>query len=149
MPNLGCGLPRTRLCRRLLLAPFLLYLFEEGVEDLVAVDLAQRLTLGEDHAIVLTARHAIVGVARLAGAVDDAPHDRDGEMVLEVPELIFYFRGHHDQVETKRAGAARAGDYFGTSVPKIQGGEDLVRHRHLLHRVLRERDADGVSDAVR
>ena len=34
-------------------------------------------------------------------------------------------------------------------MPEIKGREDLVRHRYLLDRVLRERDADGVLYAVR
>src|SRR5918998_4076994 len=72
-----CEFPRTRP----LLPAVLLYLLEEGVEDLVFVHLAQGAPPGKDHAVVLAAGHAVVGVARLTGAVDDAAHHGHGEVV--------------------------------------------------------------------
>ena len=69
---------------RPLLPAVLLYLLEEGVEDPVLVHLAQRTSLGEDHTVVLAAGDAVVGVARLAGTVDDTAHYGDGEVVLVV-----------------------------------------------------------------
>src|SRR5215211_4925777 len=138
----------TRRAAAPLFPPVSFYLLEEGVEDLVSVHFSERLALGEDHTVVLAARNTVVGIARLAGTVDDAAHDSDGEVILVVLELVFDPGGHADDVEAKRAGAARTRDDVGPAVPKVQGGQDLVRHRYLLDRVLGERDSDGVPDAV-
>src|SRR5829696_2221885 len=131
-----------------LLPAVLLYLLEEGVVDLVSSDLAQGLASGEDHPVVLATGNAIICVARLARTVDHTAHDRDGEVVLEVLELFLDLRRHPDHVESEGARAARAGDDVGPAVPEVEGREDLVRNRYLLDRVLRERDADGVSYSI-
>src|SRR3712207_77032 len=98
---------------RLLLPAVLAYLLKEGVVDLVTPDLAQRLTLGEDHTVVLAARYPVVGVPGFARTVDDAAHDRHREVVLEVLEPLLDPRRHPDDVETQRASATRAGDDVG------------------------------------
>src|SRR5918998_6230539 len=130
-----------------LLPAVFLYLLEESGENLVTVDLLYRASLGEDDAVVLAASHAVVGVAGLAGAVDDTAHDRDREVVLVVLELVFDLSGHPDHVKAQRAGTARTGDDVRTAVPQVQSRKYLVRHRYLLDRVFGERDADGIPDA--
>src|SRR5829696_6206524 len=136
--------------RRAFLLPVVFcYLFEEGVVDLVAANLPQRLALGEDHTVVLAAGHAVIRVAGLTRAVDHAAHDSDGEVILEVLESLLDLRRHPDHVESECAGATRTRDDVRSPVPEVKSREDLVGHRDLLDWVLGERDADGVPDPVR
>src|SRR5215217_4087517 len=124
------------LGKPLLLPVVLCYLFEEGVIDLVAAYLPERLTLGEDHTVVLAAGNAVVSFAGLTRTVDNAAHYRDGEVLLEVLEPLFDLSRHPDHIESERASATRTGYDVWSAVPEFEGREDLICHRYLLDGVL-------------
>src|SRR3712207_7278004 len=56
-----------------------------------------RSTLFPYTTLFRSACHTVVGVACLAGTVDDAAHDRDREVVLVMLELVFDSGGHPDE----------------------------------------------------
>src|SRR3954449_5443092 len=63
---------------------------DEGLDDLGLGNGLDDLALDEDLALAVARGDAEVGVAGLAGAVDDAAHDRDPQRYLEAVEA----RGH-------------------------------------------------------
>ena len=94
---------------------------------------------------VAAAGEADVGLARLAGAVDDAADDRERDRRRDVGEALLERRHGLDDVELL-ARAGRARDHGDAAPAQLQRLQDLVADPDLLDRVRRERDADGVAD---
>src|SRR5688500_189273 len=100
-----------------------------------------------DHVLALAAAgDADVGLARLAGAVDDAAQYRQRHRRADVAEALLELLNGADDVEAL-AGAARAGDDADAAVADAEGLRDLVAGARLFLRVGPERDAAGVADA--
>src|SRR3954464_12193302 len=84
-------------------------LFDEGLDDLRLGDGLDDLALHEDLALPVAGGHAEVGLAGLAGAVDDTAHDRDPQRHLEPLEPGGHLVGELVDVDL-RPPARRAGD---------------------------------------
>src|SRR3990170_4696226 len=82
---------------------------DEGGEELLLGDDANDLALAEDRALALAGGDADIGVAGLAGAVDDAAHYGDGEGV-----------GEGDKVDLDAA-AGGTGDDCSAPLPDVEG----------------------------
>jgi hypothetical protein len=80
----------------------------------------QHLALADDLALALAGGHAEVGLARLAGAVDDAAHDGDAQRDVDALERLLHLLGegvdvdlgppHDGQDTTSRPRSRRCSD---------------------------------------
>src|SRR5688572_10817335 len=113
-----------------------------GVLDMMVGDSGQI-----DHMLALAAAgDSDVGLARLAGAVDDAAEHRERHRRADMGEPLLQLLDGADDVEAL-AGAARAGDDADAAVADSEALEDLEADPHLLLRLRRERDPDGIADS--
>ncbi len=87
------------------------------------------------------------GLARLPGAVDVATDDRHVERLAHVLEAALELVHRRDHVEVL-ARAARAGHEVDALGAQAHAFQDVPADLHFLDRIGRERDADGVADAV-
>ena len=89
---------------------------------------------------------ADIGHQRLARAVHHAADDRQRHRRLDMRQPLLQLRHRLDDVEAlPRAG--RAGDDLHPAMADAERLQDLPADMHLLLRLGRERDADGVADA--
>ena len=112
-------------------------------------DLPQRLAVGEDHALVLGAGDAEVGVRGLADAVHGAAEHRDLDRLLVALEAPLDLG--HDRVHVElQAAAGRAGDQDRAALAQLQRLQDLPGDLDLLLGLEGgERDADRVPHSLR
>src|SRR6185295_13455072 len=98
-----------------------------GVLDMMIGDSRQI-----DHVLALAAAgDADVGLARLAGAVDDAAEHRERHRRADVGEALFQLLDGADDVEAL-ARAARAGDDADAAVADAEALQDLVADADLF-----------------
>src|SRR3546814_3500020 len=95
---------------------------------------------------VASAGDADVGLARFAGAVDDAAQYRERHRGLDVAERLFERLDGADDVEPlpRAAGAGDDADAAGAQPERFQ---DFIADAHFLFGLGRERNADRVADA--
>src|SRR5690606_12667633 len=120
---------------------------EQGLHDVLLLDGLDDLALDEDLALAVAGGDAEIGLARLAGAVDDAAHDGDAQRDLEVLEPLGDLVGEGVDVDLGAA-AGGAGDDVELPRLEVQRLQDLVADLDLLHRRGGEGDTDGVADAL-
>src|SRR5690606_23622859 len=120
-------------------------LFDERLDDLGLGHRLDDLALHEDLALAVAARDTEVGVARLAGPVHDAAHDRDAQRHRHVLEALRDALGERVHVDL-RAAARRARDDLERALAQVERLQDLVADLDLLGRRRRERDADRDAD---
>src|SRR5690554_6888648 len=106
----------------------------ERRDDLVLLDPADDLALAEDHALAASGRYADVGVPGLAGAVDDATHDRHLDRCLDVLDVLVNLVRQLEEVNLDTP-AGGAGDEGGAVLAQAEALEDLVGDEDLLDRV--------------
>src|SRR4051812_47423278 len=100
-----------------------------------------------DHMLpVAAAGDADVGLARLAGAVDDAAEHRERHWRADMAQPLLERLDGADDVEAL-ARAGRAGDDADTAVADAERFQDLEAGADLLLRLGRERDPDRVANA--
>src|SRR6185295_216363 len=120
---------------------------EQRIHELVLGVDADDLALAEDRTLPHTAGDANVGVLRLTGSVDLATHDRDLHRGRQRAEALLCDLRERDEVDV-RAAARRAGDEGEALIAKPEGLQHVESGGHFHDRVLRERHADGVTDAL-
>ena len=101
----------------------------------------------EQKADPFAAGNAHVGLARLARAVHDAPHDRNGNWFLDMGQTFFDFLRKTDDIDLGPA-AGGAGNDVHPPLADFEGFQDFIGNAHFLDRVGGERDAHRISDAL-
>ena len=76
---------------------------KKGGQQLVVGKLLDHFSLGKEHADAVAARDADVCLARLAGTVDHAAHDRDGDGLFAVSECGFHAGGKGNEIDAARS----------------------------------------------
>jgi hypothetical protein len=104
-----------------------LALFDESGEEPLLGDGADDFAFAEDGALALAGGKADVGVAGLAGAVDDAAHYGHGDGLGQLLEVGLYLVDQGDEVDLDAA-AGGAGDDDGAALADVEGGEDIPGH---------------------
>src|SRR6478736_1485687 len=122
-------------------------LLDQGLDDLRLGDGLDDLALDEDLALAVARGDPEVGLARLAGTVDDAAHDGDAQRHLQAVESGGDLLGELVDVDLGAA-AGRAGDDLEAARLEVQRLQDLEPDLDLLHRRRGQRDADRVADAL-
>src|SRR3954454_9257412 len=108
-------------------------LLDQGLHDLRLRHGLDDLALHEDLTLAVARGDAQVGLAGLAGAVDDAAHDRDPQRHLHALEPGGHLLGQRVDVDL-RAAAGGAGDDLELPRAQVQRLEDLDADLDLLHR---------------
>src|SRR4051812_268548 len=122
-------------------------LLDEGLDDLRLGNGLDDLALDEDLALAVARGDTEVGLARLAGTVDDATHDGDAQRHLQAVEPGGDLLGELVDVDLGTA-AGRAGDDLEAARLEVERLQDLEADLDLLHRRRGQRDADRVADAL-
>src|SRR4051812_10577143 len=123
-------------------------LLDQGLDDLRLGDGLDDLAPDEDLALAVAGRDAEVGLARLAGAVDDAAHHghakRHGHALETGGHLV------REGVDVDLGAAARrAGDDLELAGSQVEALQDLDADLDLLDGRSAQGHADGVADAAR
>jgi hypothetical protein len=138
----------SRACRSASAAASALEFVDQRLHHVGLGDDADDLAADEQVTLLLAGGNADVGLAGLAGSVDDAAHDRHLDRQVELLQRLLGLLGHGDDVDLGPA-ARRAGDEVeALALPQAQGLEQLASGPGLFDRVRRQREADGVTDAL-
>src|SRR5687768_13931311 len=151
MPR-GCrsGNHRTRSAFALTVAPGggalrvdLLGFLDETLDEAILRDLLDHLALHHEEALPLAGGDPEIGLARLAGSVHHASHDRHADRNLQPLSLdrVLDLLGQAEHVDLGAA-AAWACDEVEAPLAKAERLQDLRPHLHLLDRVVGEAHAD-------
>ena len=119
------------------------------VHEALLRHLAEDFAAAEDESLAVAARNAEVGLSCLAGAVYHAAHDRDLELsAVDFGAAALDLLRDADKVDA-RASAGRAGNDVDALLGAAHRTQDGLRGVDLLHRVIGQRNADGVAHAER
>src|SRR5579884_1273970 len=121
-------------------------LFQHGVQELVFGNGLDDFAFAKDDAATLAAGEANIGVARFAGAVDDAAHDGNVNGRLHLRETALNLVSYLDDIDLD-ATTGGAGDEGDAAIAQFERAQDFVGHRNLFLRLRAQADADGVADA--
>src|SRR5258706_4950285 len=119
----------------------------ERVHELRLGEHAADLALAEERALPHSAGDADVGVLRLPRPVHLAAHDRDLHRRRKRPQALLGDLRERDEVDVG-APARRARDEREALIAQAERLQHVEARGNFLHRVLGERDADGVADAL-
>src|SRR4051812_29753578 len=122
-------------------------LLDQGLDDLRLGDGLDHLAPDEDLPLAVARGDPEVGLAGLAGAVDDAAHDRHAQRDLHALQPGGHLVGELVDVDLG-APARGAADNLQAALAQVQRLQDLGADLDLLDRRGRQRDADGVADAL-
>ena len=86
------------------------------------------------------------GFARFAGTIDHAADHSNIQRLINILETPFQLGHGLDHVEVL-ARTGWAGDQVDAAMAQVQGFQNVPAYFHFLHRISRQRDADGVADA--
>src|SRR3990172_4076378 len=118
------SLARWRRRRALHLGDDLVSLLDEGGEEARLVYRAYDLPLAKDDAPTFAAGDAQVRHPRLAGTVDHAAHDGDGERLPQPLEVLLYLVGQGNEIDLDAA-AGGAGHDRRAALAQAQRAEDV------------------------
>ena len=122
-------------------------LADEGLDDLALGDGTDDLAVLEDLALAIAGSNTKVGLTTLAQTVDDTSHDGHAQRGVDSLESVSDVVGQGQDVDLA-ASAGGAGDDLQAAGAQVEGLQDLDADLDLLDRVGRQRDADGVTDAL-
>src|SRR5918994_3756755 len=122
--------------------------FHQRVDHLILGHHGHVLPPHEQVALLVAGGDAQVGVAGLAGSVDDAAHDRHLQRDLLVPERLLRLARHLDHVDLGPAARGAGDEVDVLALTEPHGLEKRPTGPGLLHRVGGEAVADRVADAL-
>ena len=122
-------------------------LFHQGINELVFWDGSEDLSFAEDQATAFSAGDAEICLPGFARAIHGASHDGDFDRFLKVRDLLLHFFGHLDEIHLCTT-ACRTGNEDWALLLHAHGAQDFLRGFYFLHRIIGQRYAKGITNAV-